>query len=152
MTNETESPSHEPSTTPRWLIRAALVMAVLMVIGLMAAVGWRWLHVQFPNAALFVRGDETVEGTEVVVSNMAGVPVFSGRLTSKNAYQLVVLVEHDIYHVLARHDGKMLVNDRLYINGAGMELHVVPPSTRAASRPATAPATAPAAPVDASGV
>ena len=132
------------SSSP-WLVRAAVVLALVMVIVPIASVWWRWMHVQFPNAALFIHGDATSDGAEVVVSRDNGDTIFRDRLTSEKQYQLVVLVEHGVYNVIARRDEKVLVRERLYVaNGGGMLLQVIPPgATRPATNPSTQPTAAP---------
>ena len=142
MTSEQETPPTIDTKAPSaWVIRLAVAATILLVVAAIAVVGWRWMHVQFPNAALFIRGDATSEGVEVVVSNADGDPIFRDRMTAGNKYQLVVLVEHGVYSVLGRRDSEVLIRERLYVaNGGGALVQVVAPTTRPASSPATEPA------------
>ena len=141
---ETPPPSDERAPSA-WVIRLAVAATILLVIASIAVVGWRWMHVQFPNAALFIRGDATSDGVEVFVSNADGETIFHDRMTAGNNYQLVVLVEHGVYSVLGRRDDKILIRERLYVaNGGGALVQVVSPTTRPASGPATEAAVTPA--------
>jgi hypothetical protein len=126
-----------------WPARLAILGAVLLTLCAVAAIGWRWYHVRFPNAALFVRGTEATADAEVVISNEDGDEVYRGWLTSQTSYQVVALVEQGVYGVTVRREGATLVRDRMYVpNGSGVLVQVV--SANSTSRPSTAPTTSPA--------
>ncbi|QOV91568.1 hypothetical protein [Humisphaera borealis] len=147
MANEQETPQPlEPQTMPPWLARVAVAGTIVLIVVGVVLVGWRWMHVQFPNAALFIRGDANCEGVNVVVSNADGDPVFHDRMSAANKYQLVVLVEHGVYAVVGRRDDREVIRERLYVgNGGGALLQVqIPSATQPAA--ATAPSAEPDAP------
>src|SRR5689334_8680324 len=53
-----------PSPT---FVRLAVLIALGLTMVTVGLVGWRWLMVRFPNAALIARGDESADGVEIVV-------------------------------------------------------------------------------------
>jgi len=149
MTADFEQPPQPPPADgPRHrLAIVAIVLAILMTVAAVWVIGWRWYSVRFPNAALFVRGDAATADTEVAVSSEHGAPIYSGRLTEANDYQVVVLVEQGIYQVIARRDGKTLIRERLYVrNGGGLLLQVKPPATQPATGTTPPAASGPTAP------
>ena len=132
-----DTPPPPPAAAPRWFVRTALVVTCLFVIVSIAAVGWRWYHVQFPNTAMSIRGSAESEGAEVSVSDDDGNLLFLGKLTEDNKYQLVVLVESGFYHIVARRNGVVLVKDRLFVpSSGGVLVNVTAPASQPTGRPA----------------
>jgi hypothetical protein len=122
------------SPAPPWLVRASLVVVTLFVLIAIGAIGWRWYSVQFPNTAMSIRGSAESSGADVSVSDDSGNALFHGKLTETNQYQLVVLVESGFYHIMARRDGVVLVQDRLFVpSGGGVLVTVRAPPTQPAT-------------------
>ena len=125
-------------------VRLTLFFALALTATTVGLVGWRWLMVRFPNAALVTRGDASADGVEVVVRADDGREVARGSLSADNAYEFPVLVEQGVYTVRASRDGKMFQELRYYVPDArGVLAEVtVPPALRAATRPAATRPTA----------
>ena len=141
-----------PGQLPRlWVVRLGIWSALAGTVLMVGLIGWRWYHVRFPNAAIFIRGDVSADNALVVVTDEDNRPVFSGRLTPDQQYSLSVLVEQGMFTVKADRDGRSLVSTRLYVHNGGGVLIPVKVEPTPATRPATQPATdaAPDAPTDA---
>lgn len=124
-----DTPQNSPHTKT-WFVRLALIVTVLFVLVSVGAVGWRWYNVRFPNTAMSVRGSVECEGADVTVSDDDGNPIFHGRLTRDNQYQLIVLVESGFYTIVAQRSGEVLVRDRIFIpSTGGVQVQVAAPAT-----------------------
>jgi hypothetical protein len=122
-------------------VHLSMLIALALTVVAVGLVGWRWLVVRFPNAAIVARGDASADGVEVVVRADNGREVARGRLTPANGYEFAVLVEQGVYAVRASKDDKTFVDQRCYVPDARAVLAaiVVPPELRPTTRPATRP-------------
>jgi hypothetical protein len=124
----------------------SLSIALVLTLVTVGLVGWRWLVVRFPNAALVARGDAAADGVEIVVRTEDGREVARGHLSAANQYEFPVLVEEGVYAVRASRDGKAFQERRYFVpNARGVLADVAapPPDTRPATRPATGPSPRP---------
>lgn len=88
------------------LVAAILVFLVASTVVMVSFIWYRWSGVREPTTAIILRGDASLDGTEVTVSGERTIPA---TLDASNKYYAPILVEPGEYTVVAQLRGKTLV-------------------------------------------
>ena len=94
------------------LVAAILVLLVASTVVMVAFIWYRWSGVREPTTAVIMRGDATLDGTEITVS---GERTVTATLDASNKYYVPILVEPGEYLVIAELRGKTLVRTTVQV-------------------------------------
>jgi hypothetical protein len=121
----TGAPSNGEPVAPPWaafppcrgrLVRFVIIFSIALTVLASASMYWRWAHVPEPTSYITVQGNESLNGTLVIVTS-PDYPESMTTLTKENNYTAAIFLHPGSYTVAATLNGQPLARSPFVISG-----------------------------------
>jgi hypothetical protein len=97
-------------------VRAVIVFSLALTVLASASIYWRWANVYEPTSYIMVLGNESLDGTLVVV-NSPDFPESMATLSKENNYAAAIFLHPGSYTVTATLNGEQLARSPFAVSG-----------------------------------
>ena len=96
-------------------------ITLILFLGMMSLLGYRWLSMEDPNGFIMINGSKDFSGAEVVVTDSTDQPLSHERLTSSDDYHLRIPLPQGTYRIEITLGDKTLLREPITLKeGSGM--------------------------------